>query len=258
MTKDKLTDQINTAFGQELPGVVFNFSQYIQDNIQEGISGVKAVDSVKIVGPNLDTLTQLAEQVRDEMSRIRGITDLGIFPVLGQPNLDIRIDRAKAARYGLNTADINAVIQAAMGGTTATTVLEGDRQFDIAVRYPPQYRGGIAAIRDIRVPAQSSAGANAYIPLSELAAISLDTGAAWIYHEGTQRFIPVKFSVRERDLGSTVADAQARIAEHVKLPEWLSPGLGRGIRTAAGCQTAPGDHRAREPGAHSGPAVCAI
>jgi cobalt-zinc-cadmium resistance protein CzcA len=218
MTKDKLTNEINTAFGHELPGVVFNFSQYIQDNIQEGISGVKAVNSVKIVGPNLDTLTQLAEQVRDEMSRIRGITDLGIFPVLGQPNLDIRIDRTKAARYGLNTADINAVIQAAMGGTTATTVLEGDRQFDIAVRYPPQYRGGIAAIRDIRVPAPSSTGANAYIPLSELAAISLDTGAAWIYHEGTQRFIPVKFSVRERDLGSTVADAQARIAEHVKLP----------------------------------------
>jgi heavy metal efflux system protein len=218
MSKDRLTNEINTAFGHELPGVVFNFSQYIQDNIQEGISGVKAVNSVKIVGPNLDTLTRLAEQVRDEMSRIRGITDLGIFPVLGQPNLDIRIDRAKAARYGLNTADINAVIQAAMGGTTATTVLEGDRQFDIAVRYPPQYRGGIAAIRDIRVPAQSGAGANAYIPLSELAAISLDTGAAWIYHEGTQRFIPVKFSVRERDLGSTVADAQARIAEHVKLP----------------------------------------
>jgi cobalt-zinc-cadmium resistance protein CzcA len=218
MTKDKLTNQINTAFGHELPGVVFNFSQYIQDNIQEGISGVKAVNSVKIVGPNLDTLTQLAEQVRDEMSRIRGITDLGIFPVLGQPNLDIRIDRAKAARYGLNTADINAVIQAAMGGTSATTVLEGDRQFDITVRYPPQYRGGIAAICDIRVPAHSGDGANAYIPLSELAAISLDTGAAWIYHEGTQRFIPVKFSVRERDLGSTVADAQARIAEHVKLP----------------------------------------
>jgi cobalt-zinc-cadmium resistance protein CzcA len=218
MTKNKLTNQINTAFEHELPGVVFNFSQYIQDNIQEGISGVKAVNSVKIVGPNLATLTQLAEQIRDEMSRIRGVTDLGIFPVLGQPNLDIRIDRAKAARYGLNTADINAVVQAAMGGTTATTVLEGDRQFDIAVRYPPQYRDGIAKIRDIRVPAQAGGGANAYIPLSELAAISLDTGAAWIYHEGSQRFIPVKFSVRERDLGSTVADAQTGIAQHVKLP----------------------------------------
>jgi cobalt-zinc-cadmium resistance protein CzcA len=218
MTKNKLTNQINTAFEHELPGVVFNFSQYIQDNIQEGISGVKAVNSVKIVGPNLATLTQLAEQIRDEMIRIRGVTDLGIFPVLGQPNLDIRIDRAKAARYGLNTADINAVVQAAMGGTTATTVLEGDRQFDIAVRYPPQYRDGIAKIRDIRVPAQAGGGANAYIPLSELAAISLDTGAAWIYHEGSQRFIPVKFSVRERDLGSTVADAQTGIAQHVKLP----------------------------------------
>ena len=111
---------------REMPGVVFNFSQYIQDNIEEAISGVKGVNSVKIVGPNLETLTKLAQQVRDEMSQVRGITDLGIFPVLGQPNLNINVDRAKAARYGLNSGDVNSVVQAAVGGAVATTVLEGD------------------------------------------------------------------------------------------------------------------------------------
>ena len=125
MTKEKLTEQINAELQREVPGVTFNFSQYIQDNIEEAISGVKGVNSVKIVGPNLETLTKLAEQVRDQMSQVRGITDLGIFPVLGQPNLNIKVDRAKAARYGLNSGDVNSVIQAAMGGAVATTVLEG-------------------------------------------------------------------------------------------------------------------------------------
>jgi cobalt-zinc-cadmium resistance protein CzcA len=218
MTKDKLTEEINAAFARELPGVIFNFSQYIQDNIQEGISGVKAVNSVKIIGPNLETLTRLAERIRQEMEQIRGITDLGIFPVLGQPNLDIKIERAAAARYGLNTGDVNAVVQAALGGASATTVLEGDRQFDVAVRYPAEYRDGIDKIRNLRVPVQTGSGGNTYIPLRELATIALDTGAAWIYHESNQRFIPVKFSVRGRDLGGTVAEAQDRIAKNIRLP----------------------------------------
>ncbi|MFZ0007087.1 MAG: efflux RND transporter permease subunit [Steroidobacteraceae bacterium] len=218
ITKDKLTERINADFTRELPGVVFNFSQYIQDNIEEAISGVKAVNSVKILGPNLQILTRLADQVREQMSRIRGVTDLGIFPVLGQPNLDIRIDRSRAARYGLNTGDVNGVIQAALAGASATTVLEGDRQFDLAVRYPMAYRDTIDKIRSLRVPAQTSDGGLTYLPLSELASIRLDTGAAWIYHESTQRFIPVKFSVRGRDLGSTVAEAEERIARNVRLP----------------------------------------
>jgi cobalt-zinc-cadmium resistance protein CzcA len=218
VTKEKLTEQINADFARELPGVNFNFSQYIQDNIQEGISGVKAVNSIKIVGPNLETLTKLARQVRDEMSEVRGVTDLGIFPVLGQPNLNIKVDRTKTARHGLNSGDVNSIVQAAVGGTTATTVLESERQFEVAVRYPSEYRDSIDKISDIRVPYQTSSGANAYIPLRELAAITLDTGASWIYHESNERFIPVKFSVRERDLGSTVAEAQARIAKNVKLP----------------------------------------
>jgi cobalt-zinc-cadmium resistance protein CzcA len=218
LTKDKLTNQIQEEFNNELPGVIFNFSQYIEDNIEEGISGVKGVNSVKIVGPNLKTITQLADQVRDQMSRVRGITDLGIFPVLGQPNLNIKVDRAKAARYGLNSGDVNAVVQAAMGGAVATSVLEGDRQFELVVRYTPEYRDSIEKIRNIKVAYQTPTGANAYIPLSELATITLDTGAAWVYHESVQRFIPVKFSVRGRDLGGTVEEAQKRIADNVKLP----------------------------------------
>jgi cobalt-zinc-cadmium resistance protein CzcA len=218
LTKEKLTEQLQEEFRDELPGVIFNFSQYIQDNIEEATSGVKGANSVKIVGPNLETLTKLAEQVRDEMSHVRGIADLGIFPVLGQPNLNIKVDRAKAARYGLNSGDVNSVIQAAIGGAVATTVLEGDRQFNVAVRFPSECRDSLDKISSLKVADQTSSGANAYIPLSELAAITLDTGAAWIYHESVQRFIPIKFSVRERDLGSTVAEAQARLARNVKLP----------------------------------------
>lgn len=218
LTKDKLTEQIQGEFDKELPGVSFNFSQYIQDNIEEAVSGVKGANSVKIVGPNLEILTKLANQVRDEMRQVRGVTDLGIFPVLGQPNLNIKVDRAKAARYGLNAGDVNSVVQAAMGGAAATTVLEGDRAFNVVVRYPPEYRDSIDKVRDIKVASQTSSGANGYIPLNELATVTLDTGAAWIYHESTQRFIPVKFSVRDRDLGSTVAEAQERISKNVKLP----------------------------------------
>jgi cobalt-zinc-cadmium resistance protein CzcA len=218
LTKEKLTEQVQTEFNNELPGVIFNFSQYIEDNIEEGISGVKGVNSVKIVGPNLETLTKLAEQVRDQMNQVRGIADLGIFPVLGQPNLNIKVDRAKAARYGLNSGDVNSVVQAAMGGAVATSVLEGDRQFDLVVRYTPESRDDIEKIGNVKVGYQTRSGVNAYIPLSELATIKLDTGAAWIYHESVQRFIPVKFSVRGRDLGGTVEEAQQQIAKNVKLP----------------------------------------
>jgi heavy metal efflux system protein len=218
VTKEALTNQIQQEFQNELPGVVFNFSQYIQDNIEEAISGVKGANSAKILGPNLAVLEQLAHQVQEEMSKVRGIADLGIFPVLGQPNLNIRIDRDKVARYGLNTGDVNTVIQAAMAGAIATQVLEGDREWNLVVRYPPQYRDSIDQIRNIRVGYTTASGTSAYIPLSELATISLDTGASWIYHETMKRFIPVKFSVRGRDLAGAVSEAQARIAREVTLP----------------------------------------
>ncbi|MBV8807016.1 MAG: efflux RND transporter permease subunit [Sinobacteraceae bacterium] len=218
LTKDKLTEQLQTEFTEELPGIGFNFSQYIQDNVEEAISGVKGANSVKIIGPNLQVLEGLADQVKEQMSQVRGVTDLGIFRVLGQPNLNIRIDREKAARYGLNSGDVNTVIQAAMGGAVATTVYEGDRQFALAVRTSPVYRDSIAAVGNIKVAYQTSSGSNAYIPLRELADITLDTGASYIYHETTKRFIPIKFSVRGRDLGGTVAEAQERIRRNVKLP----------------------------------------
>ena len=218
LTKETLTEELQKEFSEELPGIGFNFSQYIQDNIEEALSGVKGANSVKIVGPNLQTLESLAIQVRAEMAKVRGVADLGIFRLLGQPNLNVKINREKAARYGLNTGDVNTVVQAALGGTTATTVLEGDRQFTLAVRLDPRFRDSIDAVRTVKVAYQTPAGTNAYIPLSELADISLDTGASFIYRERSQRYIPVKFSVRGRDLGGTVAEAQERVAKAVKLP----------------------------------------
>jgi cobalt-zinc-cadmium resistance protein CzcA len=143
---------------------------------------------------------------------------VGTFHVVGQPNLNITIDRDKAARYGLNTGDVNSVIQAAMGGAVATTMLEGDRAWNVTVRLAPQYRDSIEPVGDVKVGYQNATGGTSYIPLRELATISLDTGASYIYHQSMQRFIPVKFSVRGRDLGSTVAEAQDRIAKNVTLP----------------------------------------
>ena len=218
LTKERLTEQLQAQFQDALPGVGFNFSQNIQDNIEEAISGVKGANSVKIIGPNLNVLEELAAQVMAQMSMVRGVADLGIFHVVGQPNLNIRVDRARAARYGLNTGDVNTVIQAAMGGAVASQVLEGDRSFNLTVRLAPQYRDNPEAVGNIKVGYQTSSGANAYIPLRELASISLDTGASYIYHEATRRNIAVKFSVRGRDLGSTVADIQQRIEHNMKMP----------------------------------------
>jgi cobalt-zinc-cadmium resistance protein CzcA len=218
LTKAKLTAQLQQEMQTALPGVTFNFSQYIQDNIEEAISGVKGANSVKIIGPDLAVLEDLAAQVKAQMSQVRGIEDLGVFHVLGNQNLNITIDRAKAARYGLNTGDVNTVIQAAMGGAVASTILEGDRAFNLTVRLAPQYRGSAEAIGNVKVGYQTSSGANAYIPLRELATISLDSGASYIYHEAMFRDIPVKFSVRGRDLGSTVAEVQDRIAHNIKVP----------------------------------------
>ncbi|MGO4716611.1 efflux RND transporter permease subunit [Bradyrhizobium sp. 2TAF24] len=218
LTKEKLTEELQQEFAAELPGIDFNFSQYIQDNVEEALSGVKGANSVKIIGPNLEVLEQLATQVKAEMAKVNGVADLGIFRLLGQPNLNIRIDRDKTARYGLNTGDVNTVVQAALAGTNATTVLEADRSFGVVVRLDPKFRQSIDTVRDIKVAYQTPAGTNAYIPLSELATISLDTGASFIYRERSQRYIPIKFSVRGRDLGSTVAEAQQRVTQAVQLP----------------------------------------
>ena len=196
---------------------------------------MKGANSVKIIGPNLATLEQLASQAMRELDQVRGVTDLGIFRVLGQPNLNITVDRLRAARYGLNVNDINSVVQAALGGTVATTVLEAERQFGVAVRLAPEYRSQLDSIGRIKVGVAAGNGGNAYIPLSELATISLDTGASYIFRERNRRFVPIKFSVRGRDLAGAVEEAQNRISKNVKLPtgyriEWA--GEFEGLQSA--------------------------
>jgi heavy metal efflux system protein len=217
LTKAKLVDELQHEFEKEFVGIDFNFSQYIQDNVEEGLSGVKGANSVKIIGPDLATLERIARSALHELAQVQGITDLGAFWVLGQPNLNIKVDRAKAARYGLSVNDVNNVVRAALGGTTATTLLESDRQFGVVVRLAPQYRNNIDDVRNLKVGVETANG-NAYIPLSELASVTLDTGASYIFRERNQRFVPIKFSVRGRDLASAVAEAQERISRNVKLP----------------------------------------
>jgi heavy metal efflux system protein len=216
--KEDLVNDLQKEFNDELPGVIFNFSQYIQDNVEEALSGVKGANSVKILGHDQNILEDLALKVQHEMQQVRGIADLGIFHVQGQPNLNVKVNREKAARYGLNTGDVNTVIQAALGGAIATTLLEGDRSWNVQVRMPPEYRASLEAVRNIKVGYTNAAGTNSYIPLGELADISLDTGASYIYHESRERYIPIKFSVRDRDLAGAVAEAQDRIAKNVQLP----------------------------------------
>jgi len=153
------------------------------------------------------------------MSKVQGTADVGIFNTLGQPNLNIQIDRQKAARYGLNTGDVNTAIQAALGGTVATTVLEGERQYGLSVRYLSANRRDLQSVRDLRIGYTTTGGGNAFVPLRDIADIKLDTGATYIYHERNERYIPIKFSVRDRDLGSTVSELQQRVTAEVKLPE---------------------------------------
>jgi heavy metal efflux system protein len=216
--KADLINDLQKEFTDELPGVVFNFSQYIQDNVEEALSGVKGANSVKIIGHDQNILEDLALKVQHEMTEVRGIADLGIFHIQGQPNLNVKVNREKAARYGLNTGDVNTVIQAALGGVVATTLLEGDRSWSVQVRLPPEYRASLESVGNVKVGYTTASGTNAYIPLRELADISLDTGASFIYHESRQRYIPIKFSVRDRDLGGAVAEAQDRIAKNITLP----------------------------------------
>jgi len=216
-TKDDLIKDLQTEFSREFTGIDMNFSQYIQDNIEEGLSGIKGANSVKIIGPDLFKLEKLADQVRAQMGQVRGITDLGIFRVLGQPNLNIRVDRDKAARYGLNSGDVSNFVQTVFGGNVATTLYEFNRQYNVTVRAAPEFRNSIDAVKNTKI-AFSTPNGNGYIPITDVADITLDTGASYIYHERGNRFIPVKFSVRDRDLGGAVEEAKQRIKENVQLP----------------------------------------
>jgi cobalt-zinc-cadmium resistance protein CzcA len=220
LTKPEMVRQMSEQLNREFVGVDFNFSQYIQDNIEEAVSGVKGENSVKIFGPDLAQLERLSKAVKTEISEVPGVTDPGVFNLLGQPNLVVRVDRAKAARYGFSVGDINAVVQAAIGGQEVTRVYEGEMNFALTVRLAPEYRLNIGAIKSIPValPNSDSRLPPAYIALGDLGEVKLETGAAYIYREMSQRFVPLKYSVRGRDLGSTVAEAQQRVADKVKMP----------------------------------------
>ena len=214
LAKDDLVEEIERRL-KTIPGIIFNFSQVIQDNVEEAMSGVKGENSIKLFGADLKTMETIAGQIEKQMHEIRGVKDLGIFRLLGQPNLLIKVDRQASARYGLNVNDVNAVVQAAVGGQAVTQVYEGERLFDLVVRFLPEYRQDVEAISNILV----STPDGARIPLKQVATIATQTGAFIIYRENNERYIPIKFSVRDRDLESTVEEAQALLAKTVKLPE---------------------------------------
>ena len=221
LTKAKLVKEMATRLEGEFIGVDFNFSQYIQDNIEEAVSGVKGENSVKIFGPDLAELERLGKAIKDEISLVPGVTDPGEFKLLGQPNLVVQADRAKAARYGITVSDINTAVQAAIGGQEVTRVYEGEMNFPLTVRLAAQYRDNLDKIRSVPVgvPNSDPKSPTSYIALGDVANVRLESGAGTIYRQNTQRFVPIKYSVRGRDLGSTVAEAQERVAKHVALPQ---------------------------------------
>ncbi len=214
VTKDSMTAELSKALQEAFPGVIFNFSQMISDNVEEAMSGVKGENTVKVVGPDLNVNEKKANEVVDVMSTIKGVEDLGLFPSLGQPNVRITPDRQQCGRYGLNVGDVEAVIQAAIGGQAVTQVYEGERKFDLTVRWAPPYRKDLGTIRSILIPTPDGA----QVPLGQLAQIVEEDGPALIYREDNRRYAPVKFSVRGRDLASTISEAQQAVAAKVKLP----------------------------------------
>ncbi len=224
MNKESLVKELSERLNREFVGIDFNFSQYIQDNIEEAVSGVKGENSIKIFGRDLIELERLSKEVKAEIGKVQGVRDPASFSLLGQPNLIVRIDRAVAARYGFSVSDINTVIQAAIGGQEVTRVYEGEMNFGLTVRLAPNWRTSVDAIRAIPValPNPDSKGLPAYIALGDLGEVKLESGAAYIYRENSLRFIPLKYSVRDRDLGSTVAEAQERVGKNVQIPQGYS------------------------------------
>jgi heavy metal efflux system protein len=213
LTKPALIDEMNRRLSR-FPGVELNFSQNIQDNVEEAMSGVKGENSLKLFGDDLDTLTSLSTKIEQVMQSIPGVADVGVFKVGGQPSLIIQIDRARAARYGIMAGDINAAIQAAIGGAPISQVIQGDRRFDLTVRYPETNRSSPEAIRAILLPTADGSR----VPVAQVANVTIREGSFMIYREGGRRYIPIKFSVRGRDLATTISDLQAKLREQVRMP----------------------------------------
>ncbi len=218
VSKDEIIGNMQDKLAAEFPGVVFGFSQPISDNVEEAVSGVKGQMAIKVFGDNLQKIEQLADSIQDIMKTVRGVEDLGIFKSLGQPELRIEIDRIKLARYGANIAEANNIIEMAIGGQQATTMYEGERRFDIRVRFSPEYRTNEKEIGKLLIPCTNGTK----IPMREIADIKLQTGPAFVYRESNLRFIPIKFSVRGRDLGGTIAEAQQKVNAAIKLPRGYS------------------------------------
>ena len=229
LDKEALSARMTQALQARFPGVEFNFSQYIEDNVEEAASGVKGENSVKVFGPDLRVLERIARQIAAAIKDVPGVTDLSVLGSLGQPTLQIEVDRERAGRYGLLPSDINAVVQSAIGGQSAGDLYEpsGDHHFPIVVRLAQPYRSDLESIRRLIVAAPDPSGTGTVpVALSDVASINLVSGASFIYREGQERYVPVKFGVRGRDLGTSVLDAQHRVAEAVMLPpgyrvEWV-------------------------------------
>lgn len=228
LDKEGLVAGLSKRLDAEFPGIAFNFSQYIEDNVQEAASGVKGENAVKVYGTDLAAITKAANDVKAVLATVPGVTDLSVFASLGQPTVRIDVDRRKAARYGLSIGDVNTTIQAAIGGQTAGDLYEygSDRHFPMRVRLARAYRSSLATIRNITIGAANPNGGVVQVPLSEIADIDLVSGASFIYREDQERYIPVKFSVRGRDLGGTVIEARRRVEQAVSLPsgyhlEWV-------------------------------------
>ncbi len=214
ISKDELIAQMQQKLAR-FPGVDFNFSQPISDNVEEAVSGVKGSMAIKIIGQDLNVLDKEATKTLAVMRKIRGVTDLGVFRNLGQPEFRITLNPALLARYNVPTDVAQSVIETAIGGKTVTQFYEGERRFDIKVRYDERFRFAPEQIANLLVPTRSGSK----IPLKELADISTKSGPAFVYREGNARFIAIKFSVRGRDLGGTIAEAQQKVAQAVKLPD---------------------------------------
>ncbi len=211
--KDELIAAMNRELNK-IPGVVWGFSQPIEDNMEEAVSGVKGELATKVYGDDLKVLEETADQIVGIMRGVKGIEDLGVFRVLGQPNLNVGVDRDAAARYQINVADVQDAIQTAVGGNALTQVLQGEARYDLTLRYLPSYRDTKDAIENIRLLSPSGER----VSLAQLCKISESDGGSEIYREGNQRYVAIKYSVRGRDLGSAVEEAMKKINDGVKLP----------------------------------------
>jgi heavy metal efflux system protein len=211
--KEELIDAMNREL-EKMPGVIWNFSQPISDNVEEAVSGVKGELAVKLYGEDLKTLEATADKVQDVMSKVPGVADLGLFRVIGQPNLTYTVDRAAAARFGINVTDVQDAIQTAVGGNAITQVLKGEARYDLVVRYQKPYRDTPEAISDIRLLSPSGER----VSLAQVTQVKTEDGAEEIYREAGQRYVAIKYSVRGRDLGSTVEEAIQKVNAQVKLP----------------------------------------